>query len=330
MNNDKLLLEYAKETLEIEINEAQRMLMRLDESFVVACRILLNCTGKVVLSGIGKSGHIGKKIAASLASTGTPAFFVHPTEALHGDLGMIGIKDIVIFISYSGRAYEIITLIPLLIEIGIPIIAITGDLNSPLAIKSTCVLNIEIQREACPIKLAPTSSTVNALMMGDALAMALMRYKGFSVEQFARSHPGGKLGAKLLNYVYHVMRTGNNVSKVSQSVTVMEAMFELSRTGFGLVVVHDDNNIIAGVFTRGDLRRWINRGKSLEDPIKIAMTSFVYSILQDSRIDEALKIFYRLKIKAAPVIDRSKHLVGLVNLHDLHKPYKNQLKTSFN
>lgn len=319
MINDKLLLEYARETLKIEIHEAQRMLMRLDESFVIACRILLNCTGKVIVSGIGKSGHIGKKIAASLASTGTPAFFVHPTEALHGDLGMIGTKDIVMFISYSGQAYEIITLMPLLSEIAVPVIAITGDLNSPLAIKSKCVLNIAIKREACPIKLAPTSSTVNALMMGDALAMALMRYKGFSIEQFARSHPGGKLGAKLLNHVSHVMRTGNNISKVFQSVTVMDAMFELSRTGLGLTAICDSNNFVVGVFTDGDLRRWIVHGKSLKDPIDAAMISPGYCIPQNYRIDAALKMLHRLKITAAPVINPFGNLVGSISLHDLHQ-----------
>lgn len=319
MSDSELLLKYARETLDIEIDAARRMLMKLNESFVVACRILLNCTGKVIVSGIGKSGHIGKKIAASLASTGTPAFFIHPTEALHGDLGMIGNKDVVIFISYSGCAYEIITLIPLLTEIRIPIIALTGDLKSPLAIKSQCVLNISIKREACPMELAPTSSTVNALMMGDALTMAVMRYKGFSIEQFARSHPGGKLGSKLLNYVYHVMRTGNNLSRVSQSVTVMDAMFELSRTGLGLIAVCDSNNFVSGVFTDGDLRRWIVYGKSLTDPINIAMTTPGYCVPKDYRIDTALKMLHRLKITAAPVIDRFGNLVGSVNLHDLYR-----------
>lgn len=319
MINDELLLKYAKETLKIEINEALRMLMKLDGSFATACRILLNCTGKIVISGIGKSGHIGKKIAASLSSTGTPAFFIHPTEALHGDLGMIQKQDIVIFISYSGLAYEIISLIPFLKTNKNSIIAITGDLDSPLARKSECVLNISIQNEACPMKLTPTSSTVNALMMGDALTMTLMRCKGFNKEQFAKFHPGGRLGSKLLNYVYHVMRIGNNISQVSKSVTVMDAMFELSRTGLGLTAICDENNFVLGVFTDGDLRRWLFCEKSLKDPIEIAMISPGYRIPHDYRVDCALQMLHRLKITAAPVVNKSGNLVGSINLHDLKK-----------
>ncbi|WP_331828679.1 arabinose-5-phosphate isomerase GutQ [Candidatus Blochmannia sp. SNP] len=319
VNNDALLLEFAKETLEIEINEAQSMLGRLDESVVFACRILLNCTGKVAVSGIGKSGHIGKKIAASLSSTGTPAFFVHPAEALHGDLGMIGTKDVVIFISYSGRACEIITLMPFLVESGIPVIAFTGDVSSPLAKGATCVLNIKIKREACPMELAPTSSAVNTLMMGDALTMALMRYRGFSLEQFARSHPGGILGAQLLNCVHHLMRTGEHISKVFWEVTVMDAMFELSRTGLGLTAVCDNHIRVIGVFTDGDLRRWMVKGKSLDDPIDIAMTKPGYRIPKEWHASAALKALYQRKIAAAPVVDKTGTLVGSINIHDLHQ-----------
>ncbi|URJ27655.1 arabinose-5-phosphate isomerase GutQ [Candidatus Blochmanniella camponoti] len=317
--NDALLLEYAKETLEIEINEAQRMLDRLDESIVFACRMLLDCTGKVAVSGIGKSGHIGKKIAASLASTGTPAFFVHPAEALHGDLGMIGTQDVVMFISYSGRACEIITLMPLLADSGIPVIAFTGDISSPLAKGATCVLNIKIQREACPMELSPTSSAVNTLMMGDALTMALMRHRGFSLEQFARSHPGGRLGAQLLNCVHHLMRTGDQISKVFWKVTVMDAMFELSRTGLGLTAVCDNYNCVTGVFTDGDLRRWIVQGKSLNDPVDIAMTKPGYCIPKEWRASIALQALHQRKITAAPVVDKLGRLVGSINMYDLHQ-----------
>ncbi|RTF91632.1 KpsF/GutQ family sugar-phosphate isomerase, partial [Serratia marcescens] len=197
MSNANALLAFARETLEIELTEAQRLLARLDDNFVCACELLLNCRGKAVISGIGKSGHIGKKIAASLASTGTPSFFVHPAEALHGDLGMIGADDVVVFISYSGRAKELDLILPLLAENGIPVIAITGGKESPLALAAACVLDIGVEREACPMGLAPTSSAVNTLMMGDALAMALMRQRGFNAEDFARSHPGGSLGARL-------------------------------------------------------------------------------------------------------------------------------------
>lgn len=319
MIDDILLLKYAKETLRIEIEEAQSMLDRLDESIIVACHILLKCKGKVVVSGIGKSGHIGKKIAASLASTGTPAFFIHPSEALHGDLGSIGSRDVVMFISYSGRAYELITLTSLLINSGIPIIALTGDIDSPLAKQSTCVLNIKIQREACPIRLAPTSSTVNTLMMGDALTISIMRYRGFSVEQFARLHPGGRLGARLWNRVYHVMRTGEYISKVFCTVTVMDAMFELSRTGLGLTAVCDNDIRVLGVFTDGDLRRWIVQGNSLNDPINVAMTQPGYYLLKEWRASTALKELHRRKITAAPVVNDIGILVGSINMHDLHQ-----------
>lgn len=319
MTDDRILLKYAKETITIEICAAQSMLMSLDTSFIIACRIILNCTGKVVVSGIGKSGHIGKKIAASLASTGTPAFFIHTTEALHGDLGMIGTKDIVIFISYSGRSYEIVTLIPLLVALKIPIIAITGDIHSPLAIKSKCVLNIMTQIEACPLKIVPTSSTVNSLIMGDALTIAIMRYKGFSIKKFAQSHPGGKLGSRLLNNVSYVMRVGSDIAKISKSATVMDAMFELSRTGLGLTVICDNNDFVVGVFTNGDLRRWMIQSKSMQDPIYLAMTNPGHHIPQYYCIDAALKMLYKLKITAAPVVDKTGKLVGSVNLQDLLK-----------
>ncbi|CAD83518.1 sugar phosphate isomerase involved in capsule formation [Candidatus Blochmanniella floridana] len=319
MINDKLLLQYAKETLAIEIDEAQHMLERLDDSIVLACRILLECKGKVIVSGMGKSGHIGKKIAASLASTGTSAFFVHPAEALHGDLGMIGEQDVVIFISYSGYAYEIMTLMPLLSDSGIPVIALTGDLQSPLAVGAECVLNIKRKREACPMELVPTSSSVNALMMGDALTISLMRYKGFSTEQFARSHPGGRLGSKLLNCVHHIMRVGEHISKVFCTGTVMDAMFELSRTGLGLTAVCDINDHVIGVFTDGDLRRWIVQGKSLTDSVNLAMTCPGCVIDRDWKVDVALKMLHKLNITAAPVVNKLGIIVGSINVHDLHR-----------
>ncbi|PWC12350.1 arabinose-5-phosphate isomerase GutQ [Brenneria roseae subsp. americana] len=312
------LLAFARETLEIEIAEAQRMLTRLDARFADACRLLLACRGKVVVSGIGKSGHIGKKIAASLASTGTPAFFVHPAEALHGDLGMIGEDDVVIFISYSGRAQELHTLLPLLNERRIPIIALTGNAASPLGQAATCVLDISVTREACPMGLAPTASGVNTLMMGDALAMAAMRYRGFSTEQFARSHPGGSLGARLLNRVHHLMRTGDRLPKIGQQGSVMEAMLELSRTGMGLIVVCDDDSRVSGVFTDGDLRRWLVKGNGLDAPVTQAMTRPGYQLSADWRAGSALDALHQQHISAAPVVDSEGRLVGAINLHDLH------------
>ncbi|WP_413734167.1 arabinose-5-phosphate isomerase GutQ [Sodalis sp. RH21] len=313
------LLGYALETLDIEIAEAQRMRDRLDGSVARACRLLLDCRGKVVVSGMGKSGHIGKKIAASLASTGTPAFFVHPAEALHGDLGMIDRQDVVMFISYSGRAQELRLILPLLAESCIPVIALTGDADSPLARAAECVLDVGVGREACPMGLAPTASAVNTLMMGDALAMALMRYRGFDAEQFARSHPGGSLGARLLNRVHHLMRTAQQLPRIGQEDSVMAAMLELSRTGLGLVAVCDGDDRVAGVFTDGDLRRWLVKGRGLGEPILDAMTRPGYLLPAQWRAGAALEALHQQHITAAPVVDTAGRLVGALNLHDLHQ-----------
>ncbi|WP_413722452.1 arabinose-5-phosphate isomerase GutQ [Sodalis sp. RH23] len=313
------LLAYARETLDIEIAEARRLRDRLDDSVTRACRLLLGCRGKVVISGMGKSGHIGKKIAASLASTGTPAFFVHPAEALHGDLGMIGSQDVVVFISYSGRAQELRLILPLLAESGIPVVAITGNLDSPLAQAAACVLDISVEREACPMGLAPTSSAVNTLMIGDALAMALMRYRGFDAEQFARSHPGGSLGASLLNRVHHVMRRDDRLPRIKQQDSVLDAMLELSRTGLGLVAVCDSENRVAGVFTDGDLRRWLVKGHGLDECVGHAMTQPGYRLPQEWRAGAALAALHQHHITAAPVVDTEGRLVGALNLHDLHQ-----------
>ncbi len=316
---DADLLSYARQTLDIELAEARRMRDRLDGSIVRACRLLLDCRGKVVISGMGKSGHIGKKIAASLASTGTPAFFVHPAEALHGDLGMIGGQDVVVFISYSGRARELDLILPLLAESAIPLVAMTGDSGSPLAQAADCVLDVGVEREACPMGLAPTASAVNTLMMGDALAMALMRYRRFNAEQFARSHPGGSLGARLLNRVFHIMRSGERLPAMARRGTVMDAMLELSRTGLGLVAVCDEQRRVAGVFTDGDLRRWLVKGRTLNEPIGEAMSRPGYLLPAQWRAGAALEALHQQHITAAPVVDEEGRLVGAINLHDLHQ-----------
>ncbi|WON75836.1 arabinose-5-phosphate isomerase GutQ [Serratia sp. UGAL515B_01] len=319
MSNSTALLSFARETLEIELAEAQRLLARLDDNFVHACELLLACRGKAVISGIGKSGHIGKKIAATLASTGTPSFFVHPAEALHGDLGMIGSDDVVIFISYSGRAKELDLILPLLAESKVPVIALTGGKESPLALGAACTLDISVEREACPMGLAPTSSAVNTLMMGDALAMALMRQRGFNAEDFARSHPGGNLGARLLNRVHHLMRTGDRLPVVSENANVVDAMLELSRTGLGLVAVCNSGQKVVGVFTDGDLRRWLVKGNSLNDRLDLAITRPGYHLPEQWRAGEALEALHEQHISAAPVVNIDGVLVGAINLHDLHQ-----------
>lgn len=311
------LLQYGRELLELELYEAQKLPNRLGIDFVKACELILSITGKVVVSGIGKSGHIGKKIAASLASTGTPSFFMHPSEALHGDLGMVTKNDIVILISYSGRAKEFNLILPILKEMNVAVIAITGGLTSPLAKAADAILDISIEKEACPMGLAPTSSSTNTLLMGDALAIALMRIKGFKEEDFARSHPAGSLGAKLLNRVRDVMRTGERVPKITAQTTVFDAMLELSRTGLGLVAVCDEQAHIIGVFTDGDLRRLLLNNGTLQDPITQVMTKPGYRLPENWKAIEALKSFNDHNITAAPVTDSSGRLVGALNIHDL-------------
>ncbi|OCG38912.1 arabinose-5-phosphate isomerase, partial [Gilliamella sp. Fer2-1] len=283
------------------------------------CQLILTTKGKVVVSGIGKSGHIGKKIAASLASTGSPAFFMHPSEALHGDLGMVTANDVAILISYSGRAKEFNIILPILAAMNVPVIAITGGVDSPLAKSAQAVLNISIEKEACPMGLAPTSSSTNTLLMGDALAIAVMRARGFREEDFARSHPAGSLGAKLLNHVRDVMRTGDRIPKVPQTATVLDAMLELSRTGVGLVAICQNNNKIIGVFTDGDLRRLLLKNGTLQDSILDVMTSPGYLIPDNWKAVEALKSFNDHNITAAPVVNNEGELVGALNIHDLHQ-----------
>ncbi|RKS84769.1 arabinose 5-phosphate isomerase [Orbus hercynius] len=319
ITNRNKLLQYGREVLELELQEAQKLPARLGDDFIKACELILSTKGKVVVSGIGKSGHIGKKIAASFASTGTPSFFMHPSEALHGDLGMVSENDIVVLISYSGRAKEFSLILPILKEMNIAIIAITGSLSSPLAKAADAILDISIEKEACPMGLAPTSSSTNTLLMGDVLAISIMRAKGFKEEDFARSHPAGSLGAKLLNHVKDVMRTGEQVPSVGHRATVLDAMLELSRTGLGLVAVCDEQQHIAGVFTDGDLRRLLLKEGTLHDPIHQVMSKPGYRLPDGWKAIEALKSFNDHNITAAPVVDVNGRLVGALNIHDLHQ-----------
>ncbi|WP_330983902.1 MULTISPECIES: arabinose-5-phosphate isomerase GutQ [Enterobacterales] len=317
MNN--LLLNAGRQTLQIELEEASRLPDRLGDEFVRAAKALLECKGKVIVAGIGKSGHIGKKIAATLASTGTPAFFVHPAEALHGDLGMIESRDVMLFISYSGTAKELDFIVPRLKEKSVTLLAMTGKPGSPLGLAAAAVLDIAVEREACPMHLAPTSSTVNTLMMGDALAMAVMQARGFNEEDFARSHPAGALGARLLNKVHHLMRTDDQIPQVKLTTSVMDAMLELSRTGLGLVAVCDNSARVKGVFTDGDLRRWLVGGGKLEAAVSEAMTQGGVTLEADSRAVDAKDELMKRKIAAAPVVDKNGHLCGAINLQDFYQ-----------
>lgn len=313
------LLNAGRQALMLELQEASRLPDRLGDDFVRAANVVIQCEGKVIVSGIGKSGHIGRKIAATLASTGTPAFFVHPAEALHGDLGMIESRDVLLFISYSGSAKELDLIIPRLQEKSVALLAMTGKPRSPLGLAAKAVLDISVEREACPMHLAPTSSTVNTLMMGDALAMAVMQARGFNEEDFARSHPAGALGARLLNKVHHLMRTDDAVPQVILDTSVMDAMLELSRTGLGLVAVCDTNSLVQGVFTDGDLRRWLVGGGTLESPVSQAMTKGGLTLNADSRAVEAKEVLMKRKITAAPVVDGDGKLCGAINLQDFYQ-----------
>lgn len=313
------LLNAGRQTLMLELQEASRLPERLGDDFVRAANIILHCEGKVVVSGIGKSGHIGKKIAATLASTGTPAFFVHPAEALHGDLGMIESRDVMLFISYSGGAKELDLIIPRLEDKSNALLAMTGKPTSPLGLAAKAVLDISVEREACPMHLAPTSSTVNTLMMGDALAMAVMQARGFNEEDFSRSHPAGALGARLLNKVHHLMRRDDAIPQVALTASVMDAMLELSRTGLGLVAVCDAQQQVQGVFTDGDLRRWLVGGGALTTPVNEAMTVGGTTLQSQSRAIDAKEILMKRKITAAPVVDENGKLTGAINLQDFYQ-----------
>ncbi|QJT82201.1 arabinose-5-phosphate isomerase GutQ [Kosakonia sp. MUSA4] len=313
------LINAGRQTLLLELQEASRLPDRLGEAFVRAAETVLKCEGKVIVSGIGKSGHIGKKIAATFASTGTPAFFVHPAEALHGDLGMIESRDVMLFISYSGSAKELDLILPRLAEKSVALLAMTGKPRSPLALAADAVLDISVEREACPMHLAPTSSTVTTLMMGDALAMSVMQARGFDEEDFARSHPAGALGARLLNKVHHLMRKEEQIPQVQLTTSVMEAMLELSRTGLGLVAVCDAQRQVKGVFTDGDLRRWLVAGGALTTAVSEAMTRGGITLDANSRAVDAKERLMQRKIAAAPVVDDAGILVGAINLQDFYQ-----------
>ncbi|WP_437887188.1 arabinose-5-phosphate isomerase GutQ [Phytobacter sp. V91] len=315
---NELLLNTARQTLLLELQEASHLPDRLGDAFLRAAHAIIACQGKVIVSGIGKSGHIGRKIAATLASTGTPAFFVHAAEALHGDLGMIESRDVLLFISYSGSAKELELILPRLEERGVVLLAMTGKPLSQLGLAAKAILDISVEREACPMSLAPTSSTVNTLMLGDALAMAIMQARGFNEEDFARSHPAGALGARLLNRVHHLMRK-EDVPHVHIDATVMDAMLELSRTGLGMVAICDDNDRIKGIFSDGDLRRWLVAGGILGAPVSEAMTKGGITLNAESRAIDAKETLMKRKISAAPVVDDNGKLVGAINLQAFYQ-----------
>ena len=316
-HHDKLK-ELASRVLMIEAEAITQLTARIDDRFVHACNLMLRCHGRIVVLGIGKSGHIGGKIAATLASTGTPAFFVHPAEASHGDMGMITARDVVVALSNSGETDEILTLLPLIKRLGVPLISLTGNPDSTLATTADVHLDVSVPHEACPLGLAPTSSTTATLAMGDALAVALLEARGFTAEDFARSHPGGRLGRRLLLLIDDVMHTGEQMPRSAPDDLLKDALLEMSRKGLGTTVVVDDDQRVLGVFTDGDLRRTLDRRVDVHTArIAEVMTHNCKTIAPGTLAAEALQRMQQYKINALPVVNSAGKLAGVLNMHDL-------------
>lgn len=317
-SSTKGIFELGKAVLQAEAQAICHLSDTLNENFIKAVQILLACKGRVVVSGVGKSGHIARKIAATLASTGTPAFFVHAAEAAHGDLGMITKEDVVIAISYSGSSSELLAIVPTIVREGTPIIAITGSDSNPLANHATVNLNIHVEREACPLNLAPTSSTTVTLALGDALAVTCLDAKGFGPEDFARSHPGGALGRRLLTQVKDVMRTGDDLPVVKDSASVLDAVKEITRKKIGMTAITNEANEVVGIFTEGDLRRLIEKVGDIR-PISIAsvMTKHPSTTTADALAMEAAKVLETTLRNQLLVVDKNNKLIGALHIHDL-------------
>ena len=309
----------AQAVIETEKQAIEALHSRINEDFVQACRYMLECEGRIVVTGMGKSGHIGSKIAATLASTGSPAFFVHPGEASHGDLGMITAKDVVLAMSNSGETDEILTIVPLIKRLNVPLIAMTGNPNSSLGKDADVHLDISVEKEACPLGLAPTSSTTATLVMGDALAVALLETRGFTADDFALSHPGGRLGKRLLLHVKDIMHTSETCPKVPETATLSEALVEITRKKLGMTSIVDKEGKLLGIFTDGDLRRVLDHGEVNIKALKISdcMTANCMSITADKLAAEALHIMDSKSINALPVVDEHQQLIGALNMHDL-------------
>ncbi len=301
-----------------ETEAVQSMASRIDHHFARACNFMLECKGRIVVLGMGKSGHIGHKIAATLASTGSPAFFVHPGEASHGDLGMITASDAVLALSNSGETSELLTILPLIKRLGVPLIAMTGNQNSNLAREADVNIDVSVEQEACPLNLAPTSSTTAALVMGDAMAIALLEARGFTEQDFAKSHPGGILGRRLLLHIADIMHAGDEIPRVNVDASLRDGLVEMTNKGLGMTVVVDADNIVAGIFTDGDLRRTLDLGVDMRD-VKISevMTRNCKMAQADMLAAEALQIMHEKKINAIPIVDQEQQLVGAINMHDL-------------
>lgn len=308
----------ATAVIDTELEAVSALRDRINEDFLQACQFMLECSGRIVVIGMGKSGHIGSKVAATLASTGTPAFFVHPGEASHGDLGMITNKDVVLALSNSGETTEILTILPLIKRLGVPLVTMTGRPGSTLAQCASAHLDVSVEREACPLGLAPTSSTTAALVMGDALAVALLEARGFTAEDFALSHPGGLLGRRLLLHVSDIMHTGTAIPTIDESALISDALIEMSEKGLGMTAVIDGKQQVVGIFTDGDLRRVLAQEIDIHtQPLSAFITRECKTGRPDMLAAEALELMQRYKINGLLIINDQQRLAGAINMHDL-------------
>lgn len=312
------ILNRGRAVLSTEAEAVNALIPRLGEDFARACQLILECKGRLVVSGMGKSGHVGNKIAATFASTGTPSFFVHPAEASHGDIGMITAQDVVLSISNSGETDELVTILPVIKRLGTPMIALTGRADSTLGRAANVTLDVSVAVEACPLNLAPTASTTATLALGDALAVAVLEARGFTEEDFARSHPGGALGRRLLLYVEDVMHTGKQLPLVTPDTLLREGLLEMSRKGLGMTTVVDESNHLLGVFTDGDLRRTLDRQIDLRAALMgEVMTANPRRATPRMLAAAAVHLMETHKITALPVVDAHNVVVGALNVHDL-------------
>ncbi len=313
----KDLLALAKAVIDTEIAALAALPSRLDDNFLHACEAILACKGRVIVTGMGKSGHIGNKIAATLASTGTPAFFLHPGEASHGDLGMIVNGDVIIALSNSGTSAEILAILPVIRRLDVCIIAMTGNPHSPMAEAADFHINIGVDKEACPLGLAPTSSTTATLVMGDALAVALLEARGFTANDFARSHPGGRLGKRLLVHVRDIMHTDADIPQIRPTASLQQAILEMTRKKLGMTAITTETGKLLGIFTDGDLRRSFEKGQRLhEQPISALMTTPFRSIDAHRLAVEALNLMQEHAITVLPVV-QDEAVIGIIHMHDL-------------
>ena len=318
--NEEKLVGRARRVLSIESAAVAALESRIGEDFIAACRLIRNCTGRVVVTGMGKSGHIGDKIAATFASTGTPAFFLHAAEASHGDVGMITHADVIVALSNSGETAELIAILPVIKRLDVGLIALTGRPQSTLGRAATVVLDVSVAQEACPLNLAPTASTTATLAMGDALAVALLEARGFTEEDFARSHPGGTLGRRLLLHVEDVMRTGDQLPAVTVDTLLRDGLIEMSRKGLGMTTIVDADRRVLGVFTDGDLRRILDKPLDLRSTrMGDVMTVNPKTVRPRMLAAEAVHVMETTRITALPVLDETGKLIGALNVHDLFR-----------